>query len=154
MSDSGSERGYEDGGEPSVGQVSDAKRVVNQERRQYTQAITGVSGIVGCWVVVSVFIYIGLGPPAFWNNVLIGTAVALAAGYNYYRQHNEQPLSIGVAALIAVLGLWLAGSALVFEMAPGARLSTITSGILLALLAGYTIYSGRAARAAVGETSS
>ena len=132
-------------------------QVANEERRRKTSVVSGVIAIIGAWVALSVLVF-DLGEAALWNNVLVGTLVFLAAGYNVYRLSNDIPLSVGVSSLIAVLGIWLLISAALLEMPAGAGLadspfwSTIGSGFLIAGLAGYNAYEAREARAVATES--
>lgn len=48
-----------------------------------------------------------LGIEDFWNDLIVGVALATLGGYNYSRRANETLGSAGVAGLAALLGLWL-----------------------------------------------
>lgn len=110
---------------------------------------SGIAALLGTWVVLSTLVY-GMGEAAFWNNALVGAAILLGAGYNYYREVTNSPPSLGVAGLVALLGIWLIVAAAVLELAGGAVRSTAVSGLLVVCLAGYTLYEARGARSGVG----
>ncbi|WIV67461.1 SPW repeat domain-containing protein [Natrialbaceae archaeon AArc-T1-2] len=140
-----------DTGVPSETERQDESTLIaNDERRRNMSAISGIAAILGAWVALSVLIY-DVGEATLWNNVLIGAVVFLAAGYNFYRLNNDIPLSVGVSALVAVLGIWLIVATAVFGMAAGAFWSTAISGLLIALLSGYNAYEAREAETVVTE---
>ena len=120
-------------------------QIANEERRRNTVVASGIVVVLGAWVVISAFVY-DVTDATLWNNVVVGTVVVLAAGYNYYRQSNDVPLSIGVATLVALLGIWLVVSAALLEMSAGAFWSTLVSGLLIAGISGYNAYESREAR--------
>ncbi|RKD97950.1 SPW repeat protein [Halopiger aswanensis] len=128
----------------------ESTRVVTEERRRNTPIISAIVAVLGAWIALSVLVY-EVGEAATWNNVLVGIAVVAAAGYNYYRLHNDIPLSAGVASLVAVLGIWLIISAALLEMAGGLFWSTLATGLLIAGLAGYNAYEAREARTVATE---
>lgn len=125
-------------------------QIANEQRRRNTAIVSGIVAVIGAWVAISVFVY-DVAQATFWNNVVVGVVVFLAAGYNYYRQYNDIPLSIGVASLVALLGIWLIVATAFLDMAAGAFWSTLVSGLLIAGLAGYNAYESREARAVTTE---
>lgn len=140
------------GADPDRDPRAESTQVASEERRRKTSVVSGIVAVVGAWVALSVFMY-DVGQAGLWNNVLVGAGIFLTAGYNYYRLYNDIPLSVGVAAFVAVLGLWLIVAAPLLAMADGLFWSTIVSGLLVAGLAGYNAYEAREARAvATGET--
>lgn len=128
----------------------DPDQIVGGNRRRNTAIVSGVIAVFGAWIALSVIIY-DVAQATLWNNVVVGVAVFLAAGYNYYRQYNDVPLSVGVASLVALLGIWLVVAAAFFDMIAGAFWSTLVTGLLIAGLAGYNVYEGREARAVATE---
>ncbi|WP_049927642.1 SPW repeat domain-containing protein [Halopiger goleimassiliensis] len=134
----------------------ESTQIVTEERRRKTSVVSAVVAVLGAWVALSVLLF-DTGEIALWNNVLVGAVVVLAAGYNLYRLSNDVPLSVGVASLVAVLGIWLIVSAALLGMPAGAGLadspfwSTVGSGFLIAALAGYNAYEAREARAVATE---
>lgn len=117
--------------------------------------LSAVAAILGLWIAVSPFVLTGT-PPAIefieagtWNNLIIGIAIFLIAGYNYYRLMNERTTSMASAALVTLLGLWMIIAPFVFEAALPAMLwSDVIAGALVAILAGYHTYVEREAKRA------
>ncbi|APW98039.1 hypothetical protein CHINAEXTREME_09700 [Halobiforma lacisalsi AJ5] len=128
----------------------DGAALANEERRRNTSVVSGIVAVLGLWAAASVLIY-DVGSEILWNNGLVGAVVFVAAGYNYYRLSNDVPLSVGVASLVAVLGIWLIISAALLEMIGGMFWSTIVTGLLIAGLAGYNAYEAREARTVTTE---
>ncbi|AEH37081.1 SPW repeat protein [Halopiger xanaduensis] len=128
----------------------ESTRIVSENRRRNTPLISAIIAVLGAWTALSVLVFES-GEAATWNNVLVGIAVVAAAGYNYYRLHNDIPLSAGVASLVGVLGIWLIISAALLEMAGGLFWSTLATGLLVAGLAGYNAYEAREARTVATE---
>jgi len=137
----------------------DATQIANEERRRKISLLSAVIAIIGAWVALSVVALYDVSQAAFWNNVLVGTVVFAAAGYNYYRLANDIPLSVGVSGLVALLGVWLIIAPALFEMPAGAGLtdspfwSTLGSGLLIAALAGYNAYDAREARSVATDST-
>ncbi|USZ70229.1 SPW repeat protein [Natronosalvus halobius] len=106
--------------------------------------LSGLVSLIGIWIAVSPFVY-GTAETATWNNVLVGASIFLLAGYNYYRIQTAHPSSTPAMSLVAILGLWVLLSPFVLAYGTdtgGASWSTIVSGALTALLAGYVAYAG------------
>ncbi|WP_241431472.1 SPW repeat domain-containing protein [Natrialba hulunbeirensis] len=125
-------------------------QIVSEERRRNISLISAVIAVLGLWVAASLLIY-DAPEAAFWNNVLVGAVVFVAGAYNYYRLATDVPLSVGVATLAAVLGIWLIISAALFEMLGGLFWSTLATGLLVAGLSGYNAYEAREAQLVTGE---
>ncbi|WP_254529110.1 SPW repeat domain-containing protein [Natrinema gelatinilyticum] len=113
--------------------------------------LSGVISLIGLWMAVSPFVY----PQAtamLWNNLLIGSAIFLLAGYNYYRITTGHSTSTGVMSLVALLALWMIVSqwAISGEVAmsglevagTGLVWSNVLSGIVAAVLSAYIAYAG------------
>ncbi|MFC6766422.1 SPW repeat domain-containing protein [Natrinema soli] len=71
-----------------------------------TKLTVAGNGVLGCWLIAAPFV---LDTPVVghWNDVIVGAAVILVAGYNYARAVRRRPVSATGAGLIAILGLWL-----------------------------------------------
>ena len=136
--------------QPDEPDPRDDPQVANEDRRRGPPFVSGLVALLGAWVVLSVFVY-DVTTATFWNNLIVGVVVVLAAGFNVYRQRNDVPLSTGAAALAAMCGLWLLVAPVAYEMAAGAFWSTIVTGLLIAALAGYDTYEAREARAVTAE---
>lgn len=126
--------------------------IADEERRRKTSVLSIVIAALGVWAAVSVLAF-DTGAAALWNNLLAGAFVAIAAGYNFYRLSNDIPLSIGVASLVAILGIWLIISPALLEMTGMLFWSTLGAGLLIAALAGYNAYEARGARRVATEST-
>lgn len=135
----------------------ESTQIATEERRRKIPVFSAVIAVIGAWVVLSVLVVYDVSQAAFWNNVIVGAAVVVAAGYNYYRVSSDVPLSVGVSALVAVLGIWLIVAPALLEMPAGAGLAdspfwgTLGAGFLIAALAGYNAYEAREARTVATE---
>ena len=151
--------GVGDRDDPGRDPRDDATQIANEERRRKVSVISAIVAVIGAWVVLSVVALYDVSQAAFWNNILVGSVVVLAAGYNYYRVVNDIPLSVGVSGLVALLGIWLIVSPALLEMQAGLGLttspfwSTLGSGLLIAALAGYNAYDARDARRVATDSS-
>ena len=106
--------------------------------------ISGIVSLIGLWIAASPFVY-DTTVTALWNNLLVGAAVFLIAGYNYYRYTTGLRTGVGAMTLVAILGLWTLAAPFLIEMVSDAAFwSNVISGLLIALLAGYVAYAGRA----------
>ncbi|WP_121822809.1 SPW repeat protein [Halostella salina] len=116
-----------------------------------SKLLAGFASLVGAWLAVSPFVYgdaagISL-EAAGWNNVIVGAAIFLVAGYNYYRMSNGLNVSEAAAGLVALLGLWLiVAPFVVFDVSTGMLSSTAVSGLVVAAIGAYNAYRGREAR--------
>ncbi|THE65450.1 hypothetical protein D8Y22_08070 [Salinadaptatus halalkaliphilus] len=148
--DSGTGAGDRPADEPDPRDAS--TQIANEERRRKTSVISGIVAALGVWVAASVVVF-DAGETALWNNLFVGIVIFLAAGYNGYRLSNDVPMSIGVATLVAVLGIWLIVSAALFGMLEMLFWSTIAAGFLIAGLAGYNAYEARETQTVATETA-
>ncbi|WIV66531.1 SPW repeat domain-containing protein [Natrialbaceae archaeon AArc-T1-2] len=109
--------------------------------------LSGIASLVGLWILVSPFVYAAT-DAGLWNNVIIGAAIFLIAGYNYYRIVNDYPTSVGAMSLVALLALWTIAAPFTFEIGVDALLwSNVVAGLLGLIFAGYVAYTGRRIRA-------
>ena len=123
----------------------ESTQVADEERRRNTALVSVIVAAVGVWVIISPVIY-DVGTATLWNNVIVGGVVLLGGAYNYYRLSNDIPLSVGVASLVTLLGIWLIVSTALLEMVQGAFWSTVVSGLIIVGLSGYNAYEAREAR--------
>lgn len=115
--------------------------------------LSAVAALLG---VVLVGQAIALEPTAsqFWNDILVGTAVIVLGGYNWYRRSNREFGSVGVATLLALVGLWLVASPFLFVPGTDALLAsadvsgwlTVVVGLLVAVLGSYSAVSAAGRR--------
>lgn len=127
-------------------------RVANEERRRKSSVYSGLIAALGAWVAVSVLVFES-GEAALWNNALAGAALILVAGSNGYRLSRDEPLSLGLTALAAVLGIWLVVSAAAIGMIGSLFWSTVATGVLIVALAAYNAYEAREARTVATDAS-
>ncbi|PCR92588.1 SPW repeat protein [Natrinema ejinorense] len=112
--------------------------------------LSGVVSLIGLWLAVSPFIY-EAAQSMLWNNLLIGGAIFLLAGYNYYRITNGYATSAGVMSLVALLALWMMVSQFAIDgqfamdgleaASQGLAWSNVVSGLLGAALSAYIAYT-------------
>lgn len=109
------------------------------------QWLSAIVALVGLYLVASPFIFEAT-ETAIWNDTLVGTAIFLLGGYNFYRLSKDRLGSSGIASLAALLGLWALISPYVIEMGSTelAR-STVISGLIVALLSAYSAYANNEA---------
>ncbi|KDE60581.1 SPW repeat protein [Halostagnicola sp. A56] len=109
------------------------------------QWVSALAALVGLYLVASPFLFEATNA-AIWNDTLVGTAIFLLAGYNFVRMSRNRLASVGVASLTVLLGLWALVSPALVEMGSG-QLATGTalSGLVVAILAGYTAYANNSA---------
>jgi hypothetical protein len=108
--------------------------------------LSGFVSLVGAWIFISAFVYPSMSTASYWNNLIIGAAIFLIAGYNYYRMSRGMSTSVGSSSFVALLGLWMILVPFVMT-ASTAFWSDIISGIVVAIIAGYNAYAGREERA-------
>lgn len=110
--------------------------------------VSGLVSLIGLWIAVSPFLF-DTTATALWNNVVVGLAIFLIAGYNYYRMARNHVASTGSASLVALLGLWALAAPFVIEFETETLAwSNVVAGILVALIAAYNAYASRRARTA------
>lgn len=109
------------------------------------QWLSGFVALLGLYIAVSPFIFEAT-VIATWNDLVVGTAIFVLAGYNFYRLFDGQLASVGAAALVMLLGLWALMAPFVIEMGSD-ELATGTafSGVLVAALSAYNAYVNREA---------
>lgn len=113
-----------------------------------SKLLAGLASLFGAWVAISPFVYgnaadgIGLGA-AGWNNLIVGGAIFLIAGANFYRLSKERNVSRAAAGLVTLLGLWLlVAPFFTFTMGDGMFWSTVVSGLIVAAIGAYNAYKG------------
>jgi hypothetical protein len=110
--------------------------------------LSGFVSLVGAWIFVSAFVYQTMSTASYWNNVIVGLAIFLIAGYNYYRMTIGHEVSVGSAGFVALLGLWMILVPFVIADVGVAFWSDVVSGAVVAAIAGYNAYAGRETGAA------
>lgn len=112
-----------------------------------SKLLAGLASLFGAWVALSPFVYgdvadgISLAA-AGWNNVIVGTAIFLVAGANFYRLSKERNVSRAAAGLVALLGLWLLVAPFITFTMGTMFWSTVVSGLIVAAIGAYNAYKG------------
>jgi hypothetical protein len=110
--------------------------------------VSGIVALIGLWIFASPFVY-DASNFSFWNDVFVGAAIFLIAGFTFYQLANGMFASVGVLSLVVLLGLWTIVAPFVVDFDTGAlELSNVAAGSAVAILAGYDAYANRTAREA------
>ncbi|ELY66889.1 SPW repeat domain-containing protein [Natrinema versiforme] len=99
------------------------------------KGLSAVAALLGLAVVAQA-LALELAAGQFWNDALVGATLFVAGAYNYYRRSNEAFGSIGVAALVAILGLWLVASPFLFGTGSGVAETANDLGFWTDIVAG------------------
>ncbi|WP_436927993.1 SPW repeat protein [Halosimplex amylolyticum] len=126
------------------------EREVDTNPTESGKWISLLVALLGLWMLAQSFL---LDPIAgnFWSDVIVGAALVVLGGYNYYRRANDQLGSVGVGAFVALLGLWLIATPFILGSTEGtAAVETdiefwndIVVGLLTFLLGAYSAYEAR-----------
>jgi hypothetical protein len=116
-------RGDEDGASEHDGRGDDGltgrdRTPFEPNRAERGTWLAAVVCLLGLALLVEVVV-LELGGGQFWNDVLAGTTLLGGGAYNYYRRSRAEFGSIGVACLVALVGLWLVASPFLLGSAPG-----------------------------------
>ncbi|MFA9425204.1 SPW repeat protein [Natronorubrum sp. A-ect3] len=140
--------------EPTTSDPTGETRTRGEGEPENQKWLSGIVSVIGLLIAISPAIYESAASMA-WNNVLIGAAIFLLAGYNYYRLTNGYSTSTGVMSLVALLALWTIATPFAFEgqfamegldvAAQGLVWSNVIGGIIMAVLAAYVAYAARTA---------
>jgi hypothetical protein len=85
---------------------------------------------------------------AFYNNLVVGLAILLVAGYNFYRLATDHESSVGAMGLVLLLGLWMVVVPFLIEVeANDAYWSNVVTGVVVAAGAAIATYVGQQRRA-------
>lgn len=115
-----------------------------------TKWLAGLNSLLGLWLIAAPFVF-GVPSAAMWNAVIVGAAIALLAGYNYYLVTEGRDLSVGSAAVVSLLGIWVIIAPFVFQPGTTALWNDVIVGVLVAIFAGYNAYDARQAAGARGQ---
>lgn len=107
--------------------------------------ISAVVALLGGWLVASAFVYgDAISAANFWNNIIVGAAIGVIAGYNALKTDDYETINTGAASLVALLGVWMVVAPFVFDAVNDAVFwSDVVTGALVAVLAGYNAYYAR-----------
>ncbi|WP_049927676.1 SPW repeat domain-containing protein [Halopiger goleimassiliensis] len=125
-----------------TGSTAPNRTTLNTDTMQWVSAIVALAGL---GLVAYPFMFEAT-ETAIWNDTLVGTAIFLAAGYNFYRLSKDRLASVGAAVLAALLGLWALASPAVIEMGSSElAITTAAGGLLAAALSIYNAYANNRA---------
>ena len=138
---------------------TNADRTTETDRRRNTlntdtmQWVSAIVALAGLGLVAYPFMFEAT-EQAIWNDTLVGTAIFLTAGYNFYRLTKDRLASVGVASLAALLGLWALVSPAIIEMGSSELAATTAAGgLIAAALSAYSAYANSRADAPEGTTA-
>lgn len=104
-----------------------------------TKSLAGINTILGFWLIIAPFVFEA--PTSdLWNDIIVGAAIVFLAGYNYYRETDQQPMSTGSAGLNLLLGFWLIVAPFITGVSGRLLWNDVIVGILVASFAGYNTY--------------
>jgi len=112
-----------------------------------SKLLAGLASLFGAWIALSPFVYGDIADgislaAAGWNNVIVGTAIFLVAGANFYRLSRGDNVSRAAAGLVALLGLWLLVAPFITFTMGTMFWSTVVSGLIVAAIGAYNAYKG------------
>ena len=109
--------------------------------------ISGAAALIGLLLLASPFVFVAT-DTALWNHVIVGAAIFLLAGFNYYRVSNGMTSLMSAIGLIVLLGAWTIIAPFAFEIGSTELFwSTIVIGVLTLILGGSIATSERRLRA-------
>jgi peptidoglycan/LPS O-acetylase OafA/YrhL len=115
---------------------------LNTDAMQWVSAIVALAGL---GLVAYPFMFEST-EAAVWNDTMLGTAIFLLAGYNFYRLSKNRLASTGAAALAALLGLAALASPMFVEMGSDElATATMAGGLVVAILSTYNAYANNKA---------
>lgn len=127
--------------EPTTGTEANRERL-DTDTMQWISAIVAIAGL---GLVAYPFMFEAT-EAAIWNDTLVGTAIFLLGGYNFYRLTRDQLANVAVASLATLLGLWALVSPAVIEMGSNElAMATAAGGLITAVLSAYSAYANRQA---------
>ena len=111
--------------------------------------VSALVALIGLWLIVEPLLF-ELTTANFWNDVIIGVALIVLGGYNYYRRADERLGSVSVGVFVALLGLWMIAAPFVFGTDAGAAdtgvlgfWNDVVVGALVLILGAYSAYEAR-----------
>lgn len=110
--------------------------------------VSALIALAGAWLLAEAVLF-DLLPSNFWNDVIVGVLLLALGGYNYYLRSNDEIGSTAVAAVAALLGLWLIASPWVYGVG-AADFTTVSGfwndvlvGLVVFVLGVYSVYEAR-----------
>jgi len=109
------------------------------------QWVSAIAALAGLGLVAYPFMFEAT-ETAVWNDTLVGTAIFVLAGYNFYRMTKNRLASVAVASLAVLLGLWALASPMVIEMgSEELAMATAASGLITVAFSAYDAYANSSA---------
>ena len=108
--------------------------------RSPTRWITAANGILGLWLIAAPFVLRALAVDQ-WNDPVVGAAIVVLSGYNYYCERTQGTVSQHAAAITGVLGGWLIVAPFVYGLSGIALWNNICVGVVVTSFAGYNVYA-------------
>lgn len=131
--------------DPEADRTTETDRRGNTLNTDTMKWVSAIVALAGLGLVAYPFMFEAT-EAAFWNDILVGAAIFLLAGYNFVRLSRDQLASVGVASLATLLGLWALISPAVIEMGSGELAATTAAGgLIAATLSAYNAYANNRA---------
>jgi hypothetical protein len=115
-----------------------------------TKWLAGLNSLLGLWLIAVPFV-LTVPTTAMWNAVIVGGLIAVLGGYNYYLTSQGEEVSVAVASLNTLLGLWVIAAPFVFRPGTVALWNDVIVGALVASFGGYNAYRANRVAKSVGE---
>lgn len=110
--------------------------------------VSGIVSLIGLWIAASPFVY-DTTTMATWNNVAVGLAIFLVAGFTYYQLAGGAFAAVGALSLVVLLGLWTVAAPYLMDFESNALLfSNVVAGGAVAIISAYNAYANREAQTA------
>jgi len=90
---------------------------------------------------------------AFWNDIVVGGAIAILGAFSTYNAMNGGSAQRGSSGLNTPLGLWMIVSAVAWGATTLLFWNDIIVGVIVALLAGYATFPASGGETSRGETA-
>jgi hypothetical protein len=104
-----------------------------------TKGLSGINVLLGIWLVVSPFLF-GATAASAWNLFIVGAAIAIVAGFNFFRTTQGREVVAGASGVVAVLGLWMAISPFMFVYNVAMAWNVVIVGLLVLAFGAYNAY--------------
>lgn len=112
--------------------------------------ISALIALLGLWMMVEAVAF-DLVAAQFWNDVVAGVLLLAVGAYNYSRRSDERLGSMGAALLVALIGLWLVASPMMFGADAGITEAVndagfwndVAVGLVALVLGAYSAYTIR-----------
>lgn len=108
--------------------------------RSPTRWITAANGILGLWLIAAPFVLRALAVDQ-WNDPVVGAAIVVLSGYNYYCERTQGTVSQRAAAITSILGGWLIVAPFVYGLSGIALWNNVCVGVVVTSFGGYNVYA-------------